>query len=231
MRELFKWDSGGGGSGGAASILRSIIAGLGLFGGGDLSDDITINVGEGPGIDVTEDAVGLGGDTILLYDSGGNPCAEFAPTDSGLGSALSAMGAGDVAELPDITISGGPWTISNGTLRGHSRFGSILDGELTIFGNAERLSVIRSEDDADPIYGVILAEDAKVDGCYILITNASGDVIAVYSSEDTGGDAHSIDNFVYGISVSGDGYAFGTDGANIYVSGGRGVGSTAPVRT
>jgi hypothetical protein len=129
-RELFKWDSGGGGDGAPASILRRIIAGLGLYGGGDLSGDVTIDVGEGPGIDITADAVGLGGDTILLYDSGGNPVAEYAMSDAGFTTALAAATSGDVVVLPAGTISG-DHTIPNGITVWGFGWNTILSGITT----------------------------------------------------------------------------------------------------
>lgn len=52
----FKWDTGGG-EGGTPPIGRQIIAGLGLMGGGDLSQDVTIDVGAGDGIQVNTDSV------------------------------------------------------------------------------------------------------------------------------------------------------------------------------
>lgn len=193
-------------------------------------------IGEGPGIDnvVSGDltTVGLGGDTILLYDSGGNPVSEYAATSAGLIAGLDAMTAGDVLELPDILISGGPWTIANGSLKGHSRFGSILDGELTVSGGcvAERLSVIRSEDTASEIYGIVLLEEARAEGCYLVITNADGNVIAVFSPAGEEGDCYANDNIVFAVSASGDGYAYGTDGCEMWAEGGYVEASTAPVR-
>lgn len=186
-------------------------------------------VGEGPGIDITGgDTVGLGGDTILLYDAGGAPVAEYAATDAGLTAALAAMAAGDVLVLPAVTISGGPWTVANGTLRGHSRFGSTLDGEVTVSTDCqlERLSVIRSEDDAGALYCVALEEDARVDGCLISMTNATGDAYGVYAQHD--GDCYANDNIVLATG-GGDGYGYYADGAEMWVSGGYVEASTAPV--
>jgi len=135
---------------------------------------------EGPGIDVTGgDTVGLGGDTVLVYDSGGSPVAEYAATDGGLTSALAAMAAGDVCLLPDITISGGPWALANGVLRGHSRTGSILDGEVTMNDDTriENLTIERSENDTSTYYGVEVAASSTVYlyDCIIKVTqNGAG---------------------------------------------------------
>ena len=191
-----------------------------------------VEIGEGPGIDVTgtspNQTVGLGGDTVLLYDSGGQPVAEFAATDAGLTAALAAAGAGDVVELPDVTITGGPWTVSAGTLRGHSRFGSVLDGQVTVSTDChlERLFVIRSEDDVGALYCVALEEDARVEGCLLSMTNATGDAYGVYAQHD--GDCYANDNIVFATG-GGDGYGYYADGAEMWVSGGYVEASTAPV--
>ena len=188
---------------------------------------------EGPGIDIVGGVtVGLGGDTVLLYDSGGLPCAEYDGDSAGLIAALAAMGASDVVELPDVTIAGGPWTVANGTLRGHSRWGSVLDGLVTVQTDAqvERLSIIRSEDEADPVIGITLEEDGRVEGCFISVTNAGGDVYGIYG--DQAGNCYSEGNLFY-LSASGTAYGFYGDGATMYCTGGGFVPDTTyiPVGT
>ena len=147
-----------------------------------------VSTGEGPGIDVVGgNTVGIGGDTILLYDSGGLPVAEFAATDAGLTAALAAMAAGDVVELPAVTISGGPWTVSAGTLRGMSREGSILNGQVTVNDATalETLTIERSEDDAGAIYGVVDGGGtAKLVDVTVNVANATGPAYAVYVAAD-----------------------------------------------
>jgi len=184
---------------------------------------IEAEVTEGPGIDVVGpfpiQQVGLGGDTILLFDSGGSPCAEYAASDAGLTAALVAMGASDVVELPDVTISGGPWTVANGTLRGHSRWRSVLDGLLIVQADAqaERLSIIRSENDANPVVGIELEEDGRAEGCFISVTNAGGDVYGIFGAP--AGNCYSEGN-LFDLSASGTAYGFYVDGATLYATGG-----------
>ena len=191
-----------------------------------------VEIGEGPGIDVTgaspNQTVGLGGDSVLLYDSAGAPCAEFAATSAGLVLALAAAGAGDTVELPSVTITGGPWTVTHGTLRGHSRFGSVLDGVVTVSTDCqlERLSVVISGDDAGALHCVELEEDARVEGCFVSMTNATGDAYGVYAQHD--GDCYANDNIVFATG-GGDGYGYYADGAEMWVSGGYVEASTAPV--
>lgn len=93
-----------GGDGSARNGVTSVDAGNGLTGGG--TGDIRLDVGEGPGIDVTTDAVGLGGDTILLYDAGGDPVREYAADQYGLTAALGDAASGDSIVCPSqITIA------------------------------------------------------------------------------------------------------------------------------
>ena len=98
--------------------------------------EILKDIQEGPDIVVTASgtdvAVGRAGDTILLFDSGGDPLREYAFTDAGLASALAAMAAGDVCVLPAGTVTGGPWTVPAGRkLMGISNEDSILAGTVT----------------------------------------------------------------------------------------------------
>jgi len=149
------------------------------------------SIGEGPDIDLTGGAltptIGRGGDTILLYDSDGAPLREYAFTGGGLTDALAAMDAGDVLELCAGKISGGPWTLANGTLRGLSQFGSILDGQLTLSDGTywENMSLIRSVNNAAMVYGLVLPPIggvAYVKNCIIRITQAgAGQGIGIYT--------------------------------------------------
>jgi len=68
---------------------------------------LSVTPTEGPGIDIVAPAqIGLGGDTILLYDSAGAPVAEFAATAAGLTAALAAATANDEIHCPyHITIT------------------------------------------------------------------------------------------------------------------------------
>lgn len=198
--------------------------------GGNAGD----TVAEGPGIDIVSGAdeqIGIGGDSILLYDSGGDPCAEYAASDAGLTAALAAMSLGDVIEICDVTITGGPWTVAYGTMRGHSQSGTVLDGEVDITAGCyvENLSVIRTEDSAGDIIGVVLDGDATVEDCRIEVTNVTGNAYGVYSEADVEGDCYIRDCCITA-TAGGDGYGCATDGASMYVEGGESTGSTAPVR-
>lgn len=65
----------------------------------------TLNAGEGPGIDVVNGVVGLGGDSVLLYHSSGSPVSEYAATTAGLVAALAGAVSGDIVLLPAKSIA------------------------------------------------------------------------------------------------------------------------------
>lgn len=185
---------------------------------------------EGPGINILAPVtatpkVGLGGDTILLYDSGGAPVAEFAFTSAGLTLALAAMADGDVCETPAGTISGGPWTVGAGTLRGISRTGSVLDGQVTLAdGTAlENLSIVRSEDDAGDINGVVDGGGtATLKNVTVSVSNATGAAAAVYMA--VGGTITAYDCELLA-PVGADGFAATITDGTLYQYGGRAVGT------
>lgn len=118
---------------GAAEVFISEVA------GGSSGTAVTLEAPltpqEGPGIDLDGPQIGLGGDTILLYDSGGSPVAEYAFTADGLTAALAAAASGDVVWLPAGTItapSGDSYTpgdeISSGAITVTSEGGNEISG-------------------------------------------------------------------------------------------------------
>ena len=107
------------------------------------------------------------------------------------------------------TITGGPWTLALGTLRGASQAGSILDGQLTL-SNAthwENMSLIRSVNSAAMVYGLVLPLTggvAYVNNCKISVTQAGagqGVGIHAFGRGDLGTgvrDPGLVDSHVYG---------------------------------
>lgn len=98
----------------------------------------SLAVAEGPDIDLVYSGgtavVGRGGDTILLFDSGGAPVAEFAFTAAGLTAALAAAGSGDVVQLPagTLDVSNVEFVIPAGvTVKGIDRQRTIIGGAIT----------------------------------------------------------------------------------------------------
>lgn len=94
-----------------------------------LGDIGSASVTEGPGIDIIAPAqVGLGGDTILIYNNDGTPVEEFDFTHAGLVAALAAADSGDTVLLPNgtLTVTDEIVVPAGVTLQGTSRNGSII---------------------------------------------------------------------------------------------------------
>jgi len=88
---------------------------------------------EGPGIDIPAGTgvIGLGGDTILLCQSDGDPVGEFAATDAGLELASAAAASGDVIKLPACTIAGAHTLTAGVAYKGIAIDQTILTGTIT----------------------------------------------------------------------------------------------------
>ena len=188
---------------------------------------------EGPDIDLVDDGthmhVARAGNVILLFDSGGAVLGEYAFTDAGLIAGLAAMAAGDVLKMYAGTISGGPWTLANGTLVGQSREDSILDGQITGSDATaiENLSIIRSEDDAGAISGLVEGAGEitmTLVNVTIDVSNATGEAHATHMS--FGGEIKVYDTELLAETGSA-GYAAYVLEGDFYQFGGRAKGTTA----
>lgn len=94
---------------GKADVIRQIIAGAGLTGGGDLSADRTVNVGAGTGIAVNANDVALSAASIaslLLADSSVQP-ARTLTAGAGL------IGGGDLSANRTFDVGAGFGILSN----------------------------------------------------------------------------------------------------------------------
>ncbi|KKN52730.1 hypothetical protein LCGC14_0609670 [marine sediment metagenome] len=186
---------------------------------------------EGPGIDIENGAVGLGGDTILLYDSGGSPIIE-SPTITGI---MVLASSGDIIKIPVGTFSDNITILDGIKVVGTSRYATILTGEITGGDEAsiENLSVIRTANDSDDLKGIVVTDAVVfyIHNCDIEVTQAgSGDARAL-SSEANSAIIEAWNSYLYGSSVAGSGYAGWRDTdlvTSIYIIGGRAVGSSAP---
>jgi len=214
---------------------------------------------EGPGIDIVGLQVGLGGDTVLLYDDGGNPVAEYAT----ITLALAAAAVGNLVWVPqgvfteDITIPAGVTVASLAN-------GSIIAGAVTLAGDDSHIKgmIIQLVGDSagalvgitGPATGVGLINDCSVsvtnngagdaigvmgdDGdmrsidCICdITTNGGGDAIGFYSASGKVGEMFPNNSTIDANAlVGGDGYGFATDGGNIWATDGQVRASTAPVR-
>ena len=162
---------------------------------------------EGPGIDLVDRKIGLGGDSILIYHPNGNPASEFAATSLGLSEALAAALDGDVVMLPAGEISGDQTVPAGVSLVGMGRDASILSGKITLNDRAviKNVGILRTAEDdlllscvIGPISGVAEIFDSKL-SC---TQNGTGDT-AVLAINDGNIITHHC--YVNGISVGGTG--------------------------
>jgi len=193
---------------------------------------LPINVSEGPDIDIVGQAIGRGGDTILLFDSSGNPVAEYVLTSAGLTAALAAATAGDIITLPACTIAGDHTIPATVHVVGLARFGVILTGQVTggTGASLENCCITRTANDANVLYGVV----APATGTFylshvnVLVTQAgAGNAAAIYSN--AGGDVEAW-NCSLRAPAGGAGWHYGVyldAGGNItYIEGGVCIGFT-----
>lgn len=157
------------------------------------------SVGEGPGIDVTPGAVGLGGDTVLLYDSGGDPVAEFAATQAGLTAALAAATSGDAVWLPAATIAGDHTLPAGVHVIGVDRRASVLTGQITGTAGAsvQSLSIARTANDASKLLAVVAPDSGRFDvsDCDLTVTQSGAGTGYAVGVLNHGGDV-----YLYGVS-------------------------------
>ena len=192
----------------------------------------SLNLTEGPDIDVVGSRIGRGGDTILLFDSGANPVAEFAATSAGFDLAIAAATSGDTIWLPSVTISG-DHVLSAGIHHiGVSRFGSVLTGQITGGAGAslENCSVTRSANSASALYGIVAPATGTcyMAGVHVSATQAgAGNAAAIYAA--AGGNVEAW-NCSLRAPAGGAGWHYGVYhvAGQVYVEGGVCHGATAP---
>ena len=165
----------GGGTGGLNNVAD--------FAGAGLEDDGTnkLQVGEGPGIDVTATDVGVGLDSVLLSAGDGTPAAEYAT----LTLACAAAASGGTIWLAPATYAESFTVPAGVTVVGLSRADCVITGAVTVSDGTtlECLSIVRSIDDAGACNGVIEgagAINATLNDVYIKVENATGEALAVY---------------------------------------------------
>lgn len=179
---------------------------------------------------IVERRISISDNVIILYDSGETLVRAFAFTSAGLVSGLAAMTAGDVLKLGVGTITDGSWVLAYGTLKGLARSASILNGQLTISDSTkvENLSVIRSEDDAGTISGLVRAAGstaAVIVNVKVQVANATGAARALSIASGGRVDVHDTELLAETGSV---GYAaYVGNWGELYQYGGRAVGTTA----
>lgn len=174
--------------------------------------------------------LGSSGDTqitITLF-SGGAVKEMYPPNELGMADAIDEASDGDVIFLPDIDI-GGNYTIPDGVaVTGLSREESIIRGTITLGEESVLQNVlIYLETSSGSAYGVILGDRSRLDSCHVYVQN-TGSAFGVFSNQNV--DCFANDNIVQAyVTSSGLGYAYYSDGAAMYASGGLAKATTAPV--
>lgn len=191
-------------------------------------------IAEGPGIDIVAPAaVGLGGDTILLYQANGNPVAEFAASSAGIIAAAAAAVSGDTIVLPSRTISvTNALTLVAGTaITGMGLKSKLSMTALITLAGSNLLSdlwINSTANDANDLIGIQDGgNDNEIGRCRIVATQSgAGNAYAIKMSNAgtiTCRECY-IEGTVGGIGV---GYAgYWVDGS-LYVIGGEVKGSVA----
>jgi hypothetical protein len=137
-------------------------------------------VGEGPGIDIVKSGnlniIGLGGDTVLLYDNAGNPVAEFAT----ITLALAAATSGQLVETPPGTFTES-FTVPTGVGLSSTGNNTIVSGTIILGGNNSFLRGIAlslTDNSAGTLIGIIgppsglaIVNDSSME----IINNGAGD--------------------------------------------------------
>jgi hypothetical protein len=174
------------------------------------------SISEGPGIDLVGSQIGLGGDTILLYASNGDPVAEFDPDSAGLDSAIAAASSYDTIFIPSVEIGGnhtlpnqitlkgiGPQTRLTGTITG----GTDTEVNFITFkqevNNANTLKAL-----IGPSSGFFSVADCVVD----LQQSGSGDVQAI--SNAGSGFIQLYRSYIHVSSIGGIAYAIYQNSGN-----------------
>lgn len=190
---------------------------------------------EGPGIDLVDIQVGLGGDTILLYNQDQMPVEEWAPTSAGLDAALASAVANDIIFLQAFEIDGNHTIPAGVILIGQAKYGSILTGQITLSEGSviENLSIIRTFADANDIRAVLAPASGIAymrDICVTVTQGGSGNIYAVEAS--SGGDIEAYNCIVRAnaeggsFSIAGQGYAGRASNGMLYIFHGSWRGTT-----
>ncbi len=164
---------------------------------------------------------------IIKYSS--TDATTYDVNDSGLGSAIAAASSGDVIVVPSNTFSDNYTVPANVSVVGISMVDVIFSGQITLSdGSAlETLSIMRSENSAGAIYGIVDGSGniaATLKDVIVNVANATGAAYAVYVAN--GGKISAYDTTLLAETGS-EGYAVYLSFGDFYHYGGRAVGTTA----
>ncbi len=193
-----------------------------------------LSAGEGPGIDIINSLIGLGGDTILIYFANGIPVAEYNATDAGLDSAGAAVGAAsDRIFIPPCVVLSAAHALAGCEYIFPS--GLVVGGKLTTAPGTKifNLNLGISGNSASPVIGIEgpASGEAHLYDCRIVPVNSgAGGVNAVYVNNY--GDLICHNCYLDGRAANGGGNGYAAyrnpaSGGNIRIEGGTALGSSA----
>ena len=175
----------GGLTGTATSLSKSVSAGSGLTGGGELTQSRTISIGTGIGISVSHDYIALKNGNnltnskILQWND-----TDDQLTDSIIAGTATSIGIGTTAPLSTLEIHGDLAIVSSATTDGtRIAIGYTTDnnGTIEFTGNSGTLFSVTNDTLSD---GYIFAVD-DVSGIPSLDINADGTIRLAPNSNDT----------------------------------------------
>jgi len=179
------------------------------------------------GVDASESSI-LDIIKLILRFSGANLYG-YNNDDLGMAAAIAAAVAGDTILVPTCNLADDYTIPANVTVVGRSIEDCIFTGQITLSdGSAlENLSIVRSEDDAGAIYGIVEgagAITATLNNIKVDVANATGPAYALYMAN--GGTIRITDSELLA-EVGTDGYAAYVASGTLYQYGGRAIGTTA----
>jgi len=149
--------------------------------------------------------------------------------DVGMTTCIAASIAGDTILLPTCSLANDYTIPADVTVVGRSIEDCIFTGEITLSdgGSLENLSIIRSEDDAGAIIGIVEGVGtitAIIKNVTVNVANATGAAYAVYMSNAGTIKAYNAELLAETGSV---GYAVYLSAGDFYHYGGRALGTVA----
>ena len=169
----------------------------------------------------------VGGDKvnrIILYSA---LATTYAKSDTGMAAAIVAAIAADTIWVPSGTLADDYTIPANVAVVGESIVDMIFSGQITLSDGSvlENISIVRSENSASPIYGIVEgagAISAEMRDVYINVSNADNAAYGVYMNNGGTIKAYNCEILAETGSV---GYAAYVVSADFYQYGGRAVGT------
>ena len=191
-----------------------------------------INPGGGEGdtiynVDASVDSIL---DTIkLILRYSGTELYAYNNDDLGMATCVAAAGAGDTIWLPPCVLANDYTIPASVAVVGASIVDCVLSGEITLSDGSslETLSIVRSEDDAGAIYGIVEgagAIEAEMKDVRIDVANATGPAYGVFM--ENAGILRAFNTEILAETGS-VGYSVYVTGGDFYHYSGRAIGTVA----